>query len=372
MKRLGVFVFYDASGIVDPYVEYLLESMKNIIQKLIIIINGEVKGGEYSKLKKYSQDIFIRKNYGYDAGAYKDVFMQFLTRKEQIKWDEIILFNDTFYGPLYPWEDVFEHMETQDVDFWGLSRHPKGNLENQPITQHIQSYFLVCRRYLVESEWWMNFWKELRYSADVIDAIISFEVKFSEYFSKAGFKSKALTDEWNTKYEGNPTLRYYYELIKDLKFPIIKRKVFLLINFLQNKLAISYIRSNTSYDVYMIFKHLKRLEDEKRIELLEPFNHSKLEQFYQSHKKIYIYGYGIYGQCLAEYINYKGWKFKGFLVTQKSKDIKNMYEYRQVLFTEGDGIILALGQKALSEVYPMLEKDWKNANLLLPKTGELF
>ena len=100
MKRLGVFVFYDASGIVDPYVEYLLESMKNIIQKLIIIINGEIKDEEYNKLKKYSQDIFIRKNYGYDAGAYKDVFMQFLTRKEQIKWDEIILFNDTFYGPL--------------------------------------------------------------------------------------------------------------------------------------------------------------------------------------------------------------------------------------------------------------------------------
>lgn len=367
MKRLGIFVFYDASGIVDEYVEYLLKSMQNIIKKLVIIINGEVKDVYYNKLKKYSQDIFIRKNYGYDAGAYKDVFTQFLPREEQVQWDEVVLFNDTFYGPLYPWEGIFDYMEAENIDFWGLARHPEGILEGYPITQHIQSYFLVCRKSLLESEWWIKFWQSLSHPVDITDAILSFEVNFSEYFSRAGFKSKALTDEWEVEYTGNPSLRYYFELIKYIKFPVIKRKVFSLINFMQNKLVINYIRCNTNYNVNMIFGHLKRLEEERRIELLEPFNYDELEKFYESHKRIFIYGCGKYGQCLAEYFKYKEWKFEGFIVTQRSEDMTNVYEYGKFFLDKWDGIILALGQKAINEVYPIIEKDLENVNFLLPK-----
>ena len=370
MNRLGIFTFYDASGIVDDYVVYLLESMQNIIQKLVIIINGTVRDANYNKLKRYSKDIFIRKNYGYDAGAYKDAFTKFLPYEEQVKWDEIVLFNDTFYGPLYPWKNVFHHMEAEDADFWGLARHPEEIAGDYLITQHIQSYFFVCRKSVIESECWIKFWQELRYPENIMDAIMAFEVNFSKYFSIAGFKSKALTDEWGVKYEGNPSLRYYFQLIHDLKFPIIKRRVFSLMDFMQNKLAINYVRSNTIYDVSMIFKHLERLEEERRIELIAPFDHSELKQFYESHKRVYIYGYGKYGQCLSEYINYKGWKFEGFIVTRKSEDAKNVFEYGQIHFAEGDGIILALGHKSLSEVYPIIKKDWEKENLLFLKAEE--
>ncbi len=370
MKRLGIFVFYDASGIVDKYVEYLLESMQNIIQKLIIIINGTIGSEDYDKLQKHSNDIYTRKNYGYDAGAYKDAFTKYLSLKEQVKWDEIILFNDTFYGPFYPWKYIFAHMEAEDADFWGLARHPKEIAGDYLIAQHIQSYFLVCRKPVIESECWIKFWQDLRYPADIMDAIMSFEVNFSKYFSKAGFKSKALTDVWEVKYNGNPSLKYYFELIRDLKFPIIKRRVFSFMNFTQNKLAINYIRSNTVYDVNMIFRHLERLEKERRINLIPLFDYSELIQFYEKHKRVYIYGYGKYGQCLSEYVNYKGWKSEGFIVTKKSEDAEKVFEYGQVHFVEGDGIILALGQKALSEVYSTLKKYWKSENLLLPKTEE--
>ena len=79
MNRIGVFVFYDERGFVDDYVCYLLNSIQEIVKRLIIITNGIVKNFGYEKLKQYSDTIFVRENYGYDAGAYKDLFTNFLS-----------------------------------------------------------------------------------------------------------------------------------------------------------------------------------------------------------------------------------------------------------------------------------------------------
>ena len=43
MKRLGIFVFYDAQGRVDRYVGYLLKEMTAFLERLIIVCNGCLK-----------------------------------------------------------------------------------------------------------------------------------------------------------------------------------------------------------------------------------------------------------------------------------------------------------------------------------------
>ena len=50
-KRMGIFVFYDAVGVVDDYAEVLLESMRKEVQKLIVIVNGTVESIGYQRLK---------------------------------------------------------------------------------------------------------------------------------------------------------------------------------------------------------------------------------------------------------------------------------------------------------------------------------
>lgn len=122
MARRGIFVFYDANGIVDEYVEVLLKSMEEILTNLLIVINGEIKLDSLLKLGKYADRIFFRENKGYDGGAYKDVFLNFAKDDKWESWDEVILFNDTFYGPLFSWSEIFDKMSKVDVDFWGLSR----------------------------------------------------------------------------------------------------------------------------------------------------------------------------------------------------------------------------------------------------------
>ena len=43
MKRIGVFVLYDEDGIVDDFIEYLLLKMREVLNKLVIVVNGDLK-----------------------------------------------------------------------------------------------------------------------------------------------------------------------------------------------------------------------------------------------------------------------------------------------------------------------------------------
>ena len=55
-KRLGVFVFFDKDGIVDDYVLYLLESLKDATDDIIIVSNSYLSPSERKKLNDFIFD----------------------------------------------------------------------------------------------------------------------------------------------------------------------------------------------------------------------------------------------------------------------------------------------------------------------------
>lgn len=76
---------------------------------------------------------------------------------------------------------------------------------------------------------------------------------------------------------------------------------------------------------------------------------------------------------MAEYFVYRGWKYEGFLVTEKIGNNENeeyVFIYDNITFDVSDGIILALGKRAFSEVYPNVQKKLDISQLLLPKYEE--
>lgn len=143
-KRLGIFCFYDKDGEVDTYVNYLLEELRTVLYKLIIVVNGKITETGRNILLKYADDFIVRPNRGFDVGAYTDVLKQ-TGCMDWENWDELVLCNDTFYGPFVPMKDIFVKMEDKDVDFWGL------NILERGLLSHIQSYFLVFRQKILSS-----------------------------------------------------------------------------------------------------------------------------------------------------------------------------------------------------------------------------
>ena len=70
-KRLGIFFFFDAQGVVDSYVETLLADMVKNLSELTVVVNGELTAKSYAKLNAFTDSIILRENKGLDVWAYK-------------------------------------------------------------------------------------------------------------------------------------------------------------------------------------------------------------------------------------------------------------------------------------------------------------
>lgn len=277
MKRLGIFVFYDRDGIVDKYVEYLLESLQGHITELVIVCNGIITEMGREKLSAFTDKICIRENKGFDVMAYKMALIEYVGWEEVLTYDEVILLNDTFYGPFYPWKEVFDKMTQSTADFWGLTRQLETSdyftygTTIQPA--YIQSYFYCFRKSMLSSLVFQKYWNEIDATNWIFSDVVNrHEKQFTKKMEEAGFVwdtyIKAEEFEYdNPNYNINQYYYIAYELIKRHRYPIVKRKNFILRHTSEGfgsrgddiSKAFTYIQNKTDYDTDMIWDNLLRL-----------------------------------------------------------------------------------------------------------------
>ena len=113
IKRLVIYFFYDKDGIVDRYVPYMLEDMKKNCSELFVVCNGKLTVEGRAVLEAITPNVYVRENKGFDVWAYKAAMEQYGWKKLE-KFDEVVLMNFTFYGPLYPFSEVFSEMNERD------------------------------------------------------------------------------------------------------------------------------------------------------------------------------------------------------------------------------------------------------------------
>lgn len=344
MKRFCIFVTYDIENIADDYIGHMLQEMRKVTDFLVVVCNyGHIARG-MENIQSYADKIFYRENKGFDVGAYKEVLCQYLNWDEVCKYDELVLINDSFYGPFYSFEDLFERIEDMDIDYWGLTRSPKGKLElanGCEYSSHIQSYFFAFRRNVLINKEFRLFWENMELPLSFSQAIISYEFGLNQLLQDIGFLEMTVMDmhEFNIAENENPYLAYPYELIRDAKIPIFKRKSLSLRNKRFDNVieALKYIENESNYDINLIFNHLSRIG--KGVSIIG------LDRFYATYKKIYIYGAGLYGRNLAKYFAYKGWVFEKFLVTRLEKASEECISFDNANITKNDGIIIAVGDE---------------------------
>jgi rhamnosyltransferase len=271
-NRLGIFLYYDKEGIVDDYILYLLENYSKELTNLIIVCNGVALPDELDKLRKYSSKIMVRENKGFDAGGFKDAIMYCMQNGILNNIDEIVLFNDSFFGPIYPCKEMFSKMENMKVDFWSMTMDC-GSIKRR---KQIQSYFIVIRRRMIHSYAFSEYWTQLPYYDKFEDVVLKFEGEFAAYFEDKGFTwtSYINTEKYDTvenrKYAFSPYHNLQYELMIEQRYPILKKKLFSLDanseeyglnrktqeNFI---LALDYMKCCTSYDVQLIWNNILRI-----------------------------------------------------------------------------------------------------------------
>ncbi len=275
IKRLGIFVFYDNSGYAGRYVDYLLEDMSENLTDLVIVCNGKLLPDSRMRFEAYTSFIYIRENKGFDGAAWKDAIINYIGFEKISNYDELVCFNDICYGPLYPMSVVFETMQKRDdIDFWGLTRHYKakdftGHYESGILPEHIQTYFFVVKKRMLNSPNFKKFWYEMPEIVKFSDDIGAFETRFTDYFENCGFRWDTYVNMESLKGKELDNFCCNYDLpfvlVSELNHPMVRRKS--LTQFVENshsgpekdpRRVIEYIEQNTNYDISLIWEDLLR------------------------------------------------------------------------------------------------------------------
>jgi lipopolysaccharide biosynthesis protein len=213
-KRVCLFVSYAPDYSVKPHVLYHLKALRaaglEII--LILVIDGSVDQPIQVR-KDLLRGFVVRKNAGFDFGAWADAFRAFPTL-----WfaEAVVLVNDSVFGPIGDFRSMIARTLGQPADFIGLT-------ESTQLAQHYQSYFLVLKGRALTSPRSQELWLDVKNFSDKKQVILYYEIMLLRKYQEFGVNCAAMLSWRHLPNESrfNPTHRHWRDLLEN-GFPYIK------------------------------------------------------------------------------------------------------------------------------------------------------
>ncbi len=176
-----LFCHYDRRSAVRPYVERYIASLGQEGLSVVLVSNcGWLPPETLARLKQFCRAIVIRRNVGYDFGAWADVLR--LLELPRADTSRVILANDSVYAPIASLAAVCGRVnELGDADVIGAT-------DSWQTRYHMQSYFLVASRNVLTSEAWSRFWRRVRPLPSKYSIIHRYEIGLSQHLLRAGFR----------------------------------------------------------------------------------------------------------------------------------------------------------------------------------------
>lgn len=227
MKRIAFYLFWEKDGRVDRYVSYCLEKLREHVEHVVVISNGPLDGPGRAALERVADDVWERENVGFDVWGYKEGLERFGFDR-LAEYDELILLNYTFFGPMYPFSEMFERSDSWEVDFWGITEHsevrPHPFASKGVLPRHIQSHWIAVRSTLLRSPAFREYWMSMPMITSYEQSVDMHEGRFTQYFEDRGFSSDVLFR--GAAYSSlNPILDEVVQLTAE-RCPILKRRTF--------------------------------------------------------------------------------------------------------------------------------------------------
>ena len=183
-NRLAILQQYDPAGGVPHYIREHLKGLRPVARRVVLVSNSSIAPEDLAATQQVCDEIIERPNTGWDFAGWRDA----LTSEDTGNWDEIILTNSSVMGPLYPLKDIFAEMERRrsadPFDFWGMVLSRQKRL-------HLQSYFFVFSKGVVQSDAWRTFWQGVADIDEKDEVIRRYETGLTMALAKAGFRYAA-------------------------------------------------------------------------------------------------------------------------------------------------------------------------------------
>ena len=197
-KRLALYVIYDRDGVLDGFRHYYIDELRKVTDYIVAVVSGKLNQESDEELRKIVDEVYYRDNTGLLAGAWVDG-IQHVGWDTLYQYDELLMLNDSFFGPFYPIEELFDAMEESDADFYGVMK----NFEEKSYTEiagrklkhgHFRGsicYFYIIKKNLLHSEAFKKYWSKMPKVHEDWDTYFFAEIEFYDYVLDNGFKIDA-------------------------------------------------------------------------------------------------------------------------------------------------------------------------------------
>src|ERR1700756_3729915 len=134
--RLVFFAHFDPDYQVDEYVRFYIEKLYSLGSTIIFVSSApDLREESAAKVAPYCAAIYTRRTLSFDFGAWHLAWQQMKRKHWRLEnFDQLLLTNDSVYGPLFDLNEMFA--EFYGADVYGVTE----SKEQQP---HLQSYFLL-------------------------------------------------------------------------------------------------------------------------------------------------------------------------------------------------------------------------------------
>jgi len=263
MDKVVIFAHFDINCVIKDYVIYYLKELKQIAKKIIFVSDCNLPKHELDKLEGTVFHSIAYQHGEYDFGSYKRGYLYAKNNNLLNNCEELIFVNDSCYGPLYSFHDIWAECDSWG-DFWGI------NTNEKDVPYHIQSFFLVFKRKVFNSEIFDSFMINIKKEATKNDIIQKYEIGLSQLLINNGYIPYALFKDQISANLIDDTFIFQVKINPLIKISVFKNNTLILSNltckYIFHKFKINYpieniitnlnVNKNT---ISMIFQDLKSI-----------------------------------------------------------------------------------------------------------------
>ena len=276
-KRIAMYVIYDKDGILDGFRKYYLQELRKVVNCIVAVVSGNLTDESTAELQELCNDVYFRENKGLLAGSWIDGIAH-IGWEILDQYDELLMLNDSFFGPFYPIEELMDAMEKSKADFYGATKNFEErnytNFAGRPLKHGYFrgsiSYFYVIKSNLLHSKEFKEYWSELPEIKEDWDTYFYAEIDFYDYVRDNGFTVDAFQGDSLKGYFFDNLTHNIRQLIEKDRIPFARIRPFctdikeqsLQVHYGKDpRLALEYIDKHTDYDVNYIWDYILRAKN---------------------------------------------------------------------------------------------------------------